>query len=485
MNIGFAILVYKNSPLPSNPASKMGVPNLKDLRFAYLLLITLAFIVRPPSIAANVVVHNVNDKGRGGGVGDIVAANNLSPSSPPPPPSSNEKASSSPLRPSIAVTVAVLTTMFSITFLLLLYAKHCKRGRVVVVGHRPSSAADRKNSGIDRTVIESLPVFRFGSLRGQKEGLECAVCLARFESSEVLRLLPKCKHAFHVECVDTWLDAHSTCPLCRYRVDPEDVLLVDDPKMIPENQPVTAQENDDVVADVEGGRLGDGSNPEYRRVSGRHSSAGERGKGFIRLLLQRAGEPGSHDPTSFRRSLDSAGSRKKSESTTVGCFDRPRKDGLLLTDDKTGLERTRFEHRIIVSPGSGGFHQRWSDVQPCDLLYLRSEMIMIDSRSLFSSASGSRPSVSRKQQSSVNGGNGRSGGRSVINDRSVSELTGLSRFPNTGGACSNHSHRQSHHYHRQRQEREQRQAGVVSRWLAWISQSRPAVRSERTPAIAA
>jgi len=369
-----------------------------------------------------------------------------------------------------------LTTMFSVTFLLLLYAKHCKRGHVVVIGHEPPSSAVRKNSGIDRTIIESLPVFRFGSLRGLKDGLECAVCLARFESTEVLRLLPKCKHAFHVECVDTWLDAHSTCPLCRYRVDPEDVLLIDDAKILPETHPVPPPENNDVVViNV------DGANPEIRRVSGRHSSAGERGTGFLQFVLQRTGEPGSHDPTSFRRSLDSAGLRKKSESVAVGCFDRPRKDGLLLTDDRTCLERTRFEHRIIVSPGTGGFHQRWSDVQPSDLLYLQSEKIMSDSRRFSSSASGSRPR--QQHSSSIIGGSGWWGGRGVINARSVSEITGLSRFPNTNtnnnnnraSACSNRSHDDS------------RRAGVVSRWLAWISQTRPApaVRSGRTTGIAA
>lgn len=424
------------------------------------LLITLSLFIGLSSIAADDVVNG---------------ARNPSSSPPPPPPPPPPKPTSfSPFRPSIAVIVAVLTTMFSVTFLLLLYAKHCKRGRVVVIGHAPPSSAARKNSGIDRTIIESLPVFRFGSLRGQKDGLECAVCLARFESTEVLRLLPKCKHAFHVECVDTWLDAHSTCPLCRYRVDPEDVLLIDDAKILPETHPVPPPENNDVVViNV------DGANPEIRRVSGRHSSAGERGTGFLQIVLQRAGEPGSHDPTSFRRSLDSAGLRKKSESVAVGCFDRPRKDGLLLTDDRTCLERTRFEHRIIVSPGTGRFHQRWSDVQPSDLLYLQSEKIMSDSRRFSSSASGSRPRP--QHSSSIIGGSGWWGGRGVINARSVSEITGLSRFPNTNtnsnraSACSNHSHDDS------------RRAGVVSRWLAWISQTRPApaVRSERPTGIAA
>ncbi|KAK6153534.1 hypothetical protein DH2020_013173 [Rehmannia glutinosa] len=32
---------------------------------------------------------------------------------------------------------------------------------------------------------------------------------------EKARLLPKCNHGFHLECIDMWLQSHSTCPLCR------------------------------------------------------------------------------------------------------------------------------------------------------------------------------------------------------------------------------------------------------------------------------
>ncbi|KAJ7955879.1 putative Ring finger protein [Quillaja saponaria] len=390
-----------------------------------------------------------------------------------------------------------MTTIFSITFLLLLYARHCKSGNAVVVagfnGNPPNlrgglASHARKNSGIDRAVIESLPIFRFGSLRGEKDGLECAVCLTKFEPTEVLRLLPKCEHAFHVECVDTWLDAHSTCPLCRYRVDPEDILLVENVKILHQNLPIIppSQENSDVdFVAIESGRIGS----EFRPVSGRHSSAGEKGR-----PSESDRESGYYYPTtSFRRSMDSATWRKKSESIAVGCFDRPRKDGILLTEDRTSLER-RYEHRIIVSPRSSGLHQRWSDVQPCDLLYLTAEMIITDSRR-FISESRSKPSVSRQQQENMQvplhwnnryGGHHVSnnistsckdedrsvagvGGRSVINSRSVSEITGLSRFSNRGS--SNNRYRQQEHEH------QQRHAGVVSRWLAWISsQSRPSVR---------
>ncbi|XP_056161981.1 E3 ubiquitin-protein ligase ATL42-like isoform X2 [Syzygium oleosum] len=63
----------------------------------------------------------------------------------------------------------------------------------------------------------------FSSLKGSKKGLECAVCLSKFEDIEILRLLPKCRHAFHIDCIDYWLEKHSSCPLCRHKVSDEDL----------------------------------------------------------------------------------------------------------------------------------------------------------------------------------------------------------------------------------------------------------------------
>lgn len=48
-----------------------------------------------------------------------------------------------------------------------------------------------------------------------KGALECAVCITEFEDFDTLRLLPKCDHVFHPECIDAWLSSHSTCPVCR------------------------------------------------------------------------------------------------------------------------------------------------------------------------------------------------------------------------------------------------------------------------------
>ncbi|XP_039780516.1 E3 ubiquitin-protein ligase RNF126-like [Panicum virgatum] len=45
--------------------------------------------------------------------------------------------------------------------------------------------------------------------------VDCAVCIAEVAAGEAARMLPRCGHAFHVECIDMWLRSHSTCPLSR------------------------------------------------------------------------------------------------------------------------------------------------------------------------------------------------------------------------------------------------------------------------------
>ncbi|KAI4344360.1 hypothetical protein L6164_011594 [Bauhinia variegata] len=77
------------------------------------------------------------------------------------------------------------------------------------------------DAGVDQSFIETLPVFNYKAIIGVKDPFDCAVCLCEFEPEDKLRLLPKCSHAFHMECIDTWLLSHSTCPLCRANLLPD------------------------------------------------------------------------------------------------------------------------------------------------------------------------------------------------------------------------------------------------------------------------
>ncbi|KAK4717669.1 hypothetical protein R3W88_016007 [Solanum pinnatisectum] len=67
--------------------------------------------------------------------------------------------------------------------------------------------------GLERSMISSIPLFVYKE--ESNDGLECIICLSLLEDEDVCRKLPKCSHAFHVECVDMWLHSHSTCPICR------------------------------------------------------------------------------------------------------------------------------------------------------------------------------------------------------------------------------------------------------------------------------
>ncbi|KAK5773229.1 E3 ubiquitin-protein ligase ATL42-like [Gossypium arboreum] len=132
-------------------------------------------------------------------------------------------------QPSLAIVIGILCAMFALTLSLVACTKFCHRGTTVDSGDNLPTALRRTKSGfsgIDKKIIESLPFFKFSSIKGSKQGLECSVCLSKFEDTEVLRLLPQCKHAFHVECIDEWLEKHSSCPLCRQKINADDPTIL-------------------------------------------------------------------------------------------------------------------------------------------------------------------------------------------------------------------------------------------------------------------
>ncbi|XP_057959514.1 RING-H2 finger protein ATL16 [Malania oleifera] len=76
--------------------------------------------------------------------------------------------------------------------------------------------------GLDESVIRSIPIFQFKKGYreefGERSFCECAVCLNEFMEEEKLRSLPNCGHAFHIDCIDAWLQSNANCPLCRTSV---------------------------------------------------------------------------------------------------------------------------------------------------------------------------------------------------------------------------------------------------------------------------
>jgi hypothetical protein len=96
--------------------------------------------------------------------------------------------------------------------------------------------------GLDEALVKSITVCKYKKGDGFVEGTECSVCLSEFQENESLRLLPKCSHAFHLPCIDTWLKSHASCPLCRANIAPANILPSEAPAVpepVQENLPRT------------------------------------------------------------------------------------------------------------------------------------------------------------------------------------------------------------------------------------------------------
>lgn len=161
--------------------------------------------------------------------------------------------------PSMAIIIVVLIAALFFMGFVSIYIRHCTDAQNSGTSVRVLGAAGRSRRaqrGLDHVVIETFPTFVYSEVKGLKIGkgaLECAVCLNEFEDEESLRLLPKCDHVFHSECIDAWLENHVTCPVCRANLAPhseEPVVDGPDGTTVPTTTDVEAQ-NDVAAAATE------------------------------------------------------------------------------------------------------------------------------------------------------------------------------------------------------------------------------------------
>uniref|UniRef100_A0A1J3JXB5 RING-type E3 ubiquitin transferase n=1 Tax=Noccaea caerulescens TaxID=107243 RepID=A0A1J3JXB5_NOCCA len=125
----------------------------------------------------------------------------------------------------IILFVAVIMILCFHSYARWLFRRQNRRIRRRIRAHLRSISRDSTISSslspLDPAVLEKIPIFVYSSETHESPLEECSVCLSEFEEDDEGRLLPKCGHAFHVDCIDTWFRSRSTCPLCRAPVQPE------------------------------------------------------------------------------------------------------------------------------------------------------------------------------------------------------------------------------------------------------------------------
>ncbi|KAL1541512.1 RING-H2 finger protein ATL74-like [Salvia divinorum] len=119
------------------------------------------------------------------------------------------------------IIISVLLLVVGIAFLVIVH--------VCVVGRAfrgdPAGGSPSELPRIDRIPsmnpeeIKKLECYDYKVEGKGMRDVECAVCLEIFIVGERCRILPKCNHSFHAQCIDSWLLKTAACPICRAAVN--------------------------------------------------------------------------------------------------------------------------------------------------------------------------------------------------------------------------------------------------------------------------
>ena len=76
---------------------------------------------------------------------------------------------------------------------------------------------------VPEELLRQLPTSKFTQANldnFSEENKSCSICQENYKVNEKYIILP-CLHRFHVDCVSTWFERKSTCPICKRKVSGE------------------------------------------------------------------------------------------------------------------------------------------------------------------------------------------------------------------------------------------------------------------------
>lgn len=120
----------------------------------------------------------------------------------------------------LALLLTISCPLLVLIFIYLFFKLFCRSQTIVLPIETSNYLRDRtmqknQHDGIDATNIQNISIEIFKEETGSDADAQCSICLGGLVDGDKVKVLPKCCHVFHPECIDMWLSSHSSCPLCR------------------------------------------------------------------------------------------------------------------------------------------------------------------------------------------------------------------------------------------------------------------------------
>ncbi|KAK9749315.1 hypothetical protein RND81_02G117500 [Saponaria officinalis] len=78
---------------------------------------------------------------------------------------------------------------------------------------------EQRTDALATLMVDAIPTMNYHrDAFDSTDDAQCSICLGEYQEEEVLRIMPKCGHSFHISCIDIWLMKQCTCPVCRLPV---------------------------------------------------------------------------------------------------------------------------------------------------------------------------------------------------------------------------------------------------------------------------
>ncbi|ESW05330.1 hypothetical protein PHAVU_011G171100 [Phaseolus vulgaris] len=124
-----------------------------------------------------------------------------SPPLPPPPPRTAGKSSSFSPKLAYILLVVFIIVFFFVSFIYF-YMRRSSTNPATVGNIQGQAPVASRPLTVVAVVAEAAG--------------ECSICLEGVAEGEDVKMTAHCRHIFHANCIDTWLENHVTCPVCRY-----------------------------------------------------------------------------------------------------------------------------------------------------------------------------------------------------------------------------------------------------------------------------